>query len=136
MLELFYDSLGIVHLEFFPDGITLNKTCYKQFLLRLRDSIGVGKIGCCYTIMPLHIALCLFKTTFKAIGPVLPHNPYSPDLAPYDFFLFPRLEAKLRGRRCHYAKEVMTATREAVWDLPAYIFERCIQQLYQSWQSI
>ena len=28
-----------------------------------------------------------------------PHAPYSPDLAPYDFFLFPILKILLRGKR-------------------------------------
>ena len=30
---------------------------------------------------------------------VLPHPPYSPDLAPSDFFLFPEMKDYLRGRR-------------------------------------
>jgi hypothetical protein len=30
---------------------------------------------------------------------VLPHPPYSPDLCPCDFFLFPRLKKRLKGRR-------------------------------------
>jgi hypothetical protein len=31
--------------------------------------------------------------------PVVPHAPYSPDLAPCDFFLFPRLKSTLISRR-------------------------------------
>ena len=30
---------------------------------------------------------------------VLPHPTYLPDLAPYDFFLFPKLKKPLKGRR-------------------------------------
>jgi histone-lysine N-methyltransferase SETMAR len=30
---------------------------------------------------------------------VIPHPPYSPDLAPYDFFLFPKMKLKLKGRQ-------------------------------------
>ena len=29
---------------------------------------------------------------------VLPHPPYSPDLAPCDFFLFPRIKKELKGK--------------------------------------
>ncbi|PNF16982.1 hypothetical protein B7P43_G03143, partial [Cryptotermes secundus] len=36
---------------------------------------------------------------------VLPHPPYSPDLAPCDFFLFHRVKAKLRGRRFQSSEE-------------------------------
>jgi hypothetical protein len=55
-------------------------------------------------------------------------------LAPCDFFFFPRLNEKLCGRQFQSA-EIVTATREAVWDLPANIFEQCFQQLYQHWQT-
>jgi hypothetical protein len=30
--------------------------------------------------------------------PVVPHPPYSPHLAPCDFFLFPRLKSTLQGK--------------------------------------
>jgi hypothetical protein len=39
MLELFFDSFGIVHLEFIPEGATGNKHCYKKILCRLCNSI-------------------------------------------------------------------------------------------------
>ncbi|KAJ4441242.1 hypothetical protein ANN_11093 [Periplaneta americana] len=39
MLELFFDSNGIVHMEFIPQGATVNKTRYKEILGHLRDSI-------------------------------------------------------------------------------------------------
>ncbi|KAJ4437672.1 hypothetical protein ANN_17817 [Periplaneta americana] len=39
LLELFFDSNGIIHMEFIPEGATLNKTRYKEILGRLRDSI-------------------------------------------------------------------------------------------------
>ena len=40
----------------------------------------------------------------------VPHPPYSPDLAPYDFWLFPKLKEKLRGS-CH---EIIEEMKEAV----------------------
>jgi hypothetical protein len=65
----------------------------------------------------------------------LPHHLCSPDLAPRDFYIFPCLNEKLRGRRFLSAEEIVDATREAVWDLPANIFQQCFQQLYQRWQT-
>jgi hypothetical protein len=60
---------------------------------------------------------------------VSPHHPCSLDLAPCDFFFFPRLKEKLHGHRFLLAEEIVAATREAVWDLPANIFQQCFQQL-------
>jgi hypothetical protein len=66
---------------------------------------------------------------------ILPHHPCSLDLAPCDFFFFPCLKGKLCGRQFLSAEEIVAATREAVWDLPANIFQQCIQQLYQRCQT-
>ena len=37
---------------------------------------------------------------------VVPHPPYSPDLAPADFFLFPKLKTTLRGHRFQTIGEI------------------------------
>jgi len=37
---------------------------------------------------------------------VIPHTPYSPDLAPCDFFLFPKMKLKLKGRRFDTIEEI------------------------------
>jgi hypothetical protein len=37
---------------------------------------------------------------------VVPHPPYSPDLAPRDFFHFPKMEIKLQGRRFDTAEVI------------------------------
>ena len=34
------------------------------------------------------------------------HPPYSPDLAPCDFFLFPRMKRDLKGKRFQNVEEV------------------------------
>jgi histone-lysine N-methyltransferase SETMAR len=43
---------------------------------------------------------------------ILPHLPYSPDLALSDFYLFPKLKTKLRGRRLGSNKGVIEAVNE------------------------
>jgi hypothetical protein len=40
MLEMFFDSSGIVHMEFIPEGLTVNKHRYKEILCALRNSIS------------------------------------------------------------------------------------------------
>jgi hypothetical protein len=39
MLELFFDSSGIVHMEFIPEGAIVNKHHYKEIFRRPRNSI-------------------------------------------------------------------------------------------------
>ena len=48
---------------------------------------------------PVHTS-CVAKAAVNKNGFVeLSHPPYSPDLAPSDFYLFPNLKKSLRGRR-------------------------------------
>jgi hypothetical protein len=42
--------------------------------------------------------------------PVVPHPPYSPDLAPCDFFLFPRLKSTLNGKQFQDVAEIQLNT--------------------------
>jgi hypothetical protein len=48
---------------------------------------------------------------------VIPHPPYSPDLAPCDFFLFPKMKLKLKGRRFGTIEEI-EAESQRVLDSP------------------
>lgn len=45
---------------------------------------------------------------------VLEHPPYSPDLAPMDFRVFPELKASLRGVRFHSAEELAQQARTVI----------------------
>jgi transposase len=88
-----------------------------------------------YDNAPAYRSVLVEEKLAKQQVTVLPHPPYSPDLASCNFYSFPHLKEKLRGRQFQFAEEMVTATREAVWDLPANIFQQCFQQLYQHWQT-
>jgi superfamily II DNA/RNA helicase len=45
---------------------------------------------------------------------VVPHPPYSPDLAPCDFFLFPRMKSKLKVRHFQEVTEIQEQSLPAV----------------------
>jgi hypothetical protein len=55
--------------------------------------------------VPTHTSLKTteFVTNNKVI---IPHPPYLPDLAPWDFALFPSLNMKLKGRRFEIVSEI------------------------------
>jgi transposase len=48
---------------------------------------------------PAHASLLVRSYLAKHQTSVVPHPPYSPDLAPADFLLFPKLKTTLKGRR-------------------------------------
>jgi hypothetical protein len=130
-------------MKFIPEGATVNKHLYKEILHHLRNSVHHK----CPELWhrknwlllldsaPTHCSVLVQEELAKQQVTVLPHPPYIPDLAPCDFFFFPHLKQKLHRRRFQSAEEIVTATREAIWDLPANIFQQCFQQLYKHWQT-
>jgi hypothetical protein len=59
---------------------------------------------------------------------VVPHPPYSSDLAPWDFFLFPRMKSKLKGRRFQNVTEIQEQSLTVLHAIPKSQFQRCFQQ--------
>ncbi|PAA51888.1 hypothetical protein BOX15_Mlig021490g1, partial [Macrostomum lignano] len=45
---------------------------------------------------------------------ILPHPPYSPDLSPCDFFLFPRIKESMRGQRFSTEEDVNQAYKAGI----------------------
>jgi hypothetical protein len=62
---------------------------------------------------------------------VVSHPPYSPNLAPADFFLFPKLKTTLKGRRFQTTEEIQES---AIRELPA-ITENAFQEAFQQWKK-
>jgi hypothetical protein len=62
----------------------------------LTKELGMRALRCCVTT-PGHIAISVKEVLTKKDIPVVPQSPYSPDLSPYDFFLFPKLKFHLKG---------------------------------------
>ena len=60
---------------------------------------------------------------------VVPHLPYSPDLASSDIFLFPKLKMKLKGRRLQ--TEDFQAESQAVMNT---LRENDFQEYFKNWQ--
>jgi hypothetical protein len=44
---------------------------------------------------------------------VIPHPPYSPDLAPCDIFLFSKMKLKLKGRRFDAIEEIKAESQDS-----------------------
>jgi hypothetical protein len=61
---------------------------------------------------------------------VVQHPLYSPDLAPCDFFLFPKLKMKLKGRRFQTVEKIH-AESQATLNM---LRENDIQECFKNWQ--
>jgi hypothetical protein len=63
---------------------------------------------------------------------VIPHPPYSSDLAPCDFFLFPKMKLKLKGRRFDTIEEIQAESQRVICTL----IEKDFQEAFQMEETV
>jgi len=63
----------------------------------------------------------------------LPHPPYSPDLAPCDFFLFPKLKTHLIGYHFGTVENVQAAATRALNNISIEDVLHCYEEWQQRW---
>ncbi|KAL4090154.1 hypothetical protein QTP88_025053 [Uroleucon formosanum] len=141
MLIVFFDIEGIVHYEFVPHGQTVNQVFYKDVLMRLREKIRKKRPEKWRTETwflhhdnaPAHSALSIREFLADKKIPVVPHPPYSPDLAPCDFFLFPKLKFALKGQRFQDVEEIKANTAAELKVLTSEQFQRTFEKWQDRW---
>jgi len=80
---------------------------------------------------PAHASLLIRSYLAKHQTSLVPHPPYSSDLAPADFFLFLKLKTTLKGRCLQTIEEIQeNATREL-----HTITESAFQEAFQQWKK-
>ena len=136
MLICFFDQKGIVHKEYVPSGQTVNAAFCVKVLKRLRENVrrkGPDQWRNNTWLLhhdnaPAHAALLTRFLTDNNMT-VVPHPPYSPDLAPSDFFLIPKLKMKLKVRR--FQMEEIQAKSQAILNM---LRKNDFQECFKNWQ--
>ena len=65
----------------------------------------------------------------------VPHPLYSPDFAPCDFWLFPKLKEKLRGYRYETTEEMKEAVTKIIDTLTLEDFNEAFQKLLERYNK-
>ena len=115
----FFYVLGI-HIEFLPQGQTINQHVYESILRRLMSSVREKRELwetrswlLHHDNPPGHNALGIREFLAKNNIAVLEQPPYSPGLAPCDFSLFTKLKEVIKGTRFQDSEAIKTTvTRE------------------------
>ena len=63
------------------------------------------------------------------------HPPYSPDLAPNDFFLFPNVKNKLRGQRFSLAEDAVDAFKNHIMEVSQEDWKNCFDKWFERMQK-
>ena len=137
MLVIFFNWQGVIHKEFVPEGETVNAVYYKGAMDRLLNRIQRVRLGTCESgdWFLLHNAPSLNVTIIKQFlaqqkVTVLDHPPYLPDLAPADYFLFPKVKPHLKGRLFDSIADIQKAVTSTLNTIAKDDFYKGIQKLY------
>jgi len=136
MMICFFDSKGMVHKEFVPSGQTINNVFYRNVLERLHKKVLKVRPEIAKTWV-LHHDNTLCHTAFnvsqflasKGIA-TLPQPPYSPDMSPCDFFLFPHLKKFVKGQHIDSVEDLQESVTRVLGRVPRELFQNC----YENWQ--
>ncbi|UYV65008.1 hypothetical protein LAZ67_3002803 [Cordylochernes scorpioides] len=65
----------------------------------------------------------------------IPHPPYSPDLAPNDFFLYPKLKMNLKGRKFDNVDMIQAESKATLRNLSKSDFISCFDNWKKRWNG-
>jgi len=82
---------------------------------------------------PAHTSLVVRKFLTKNNVSTVPHPAYSPDLAPCDFYVFPKMKLWLKGRHFASIEEVQAESQQILNMLMPADFNECFQKWQNRW---
>jgi histone-lysine N-methyltransferase SETMAR len=142
MLTLFFDAEGWLLADFLRKGTTITGAYYAQLLERLRSAIKEkrrGKLSKGIWLLdddaPVHRAGAVWDVLHDLKWSRLNHPPYSPDLAPSDFRVFPDLKKPLKGKRFEKENELKAAVFHWLDSQPKSYWEKVIREARERWEK-
>ena len=118
----FFDSTDMIYMHWVPTGQAVNKEYYVE-VLRVFRSRFCRKSSALFKLGQWHFqqdnasvfnSILVTDYLTKRVIKTVPHPPYSPDLVPCDFCLFPKLKEKLRGCRYETIEEMKEAVTKVI----------------------
>ena len=84
---------------------------------------------------PSHIALVLRDHFAENSTHIVPQPPYSPNLAPCDFWLFHKLKRPLRRHRFDTVEEIQAESKKTLKAIPQIKFNKCFDDWKKRWHE-
>lgn len=142
MATIFWDAHGIILIEYLEKGRTITGQYYCALLDKFdatlkekRPHLQRKKILFHHDNAPAHSSLLVTQKLLELRYELLPHPPYSPDLAPCDFFLFPNLKKSLAGKRYGSNEEVIAATETYFEEFSKTYYTEGLKKLEHRWEK-
>ena len=137
MALIFWDMYGVLLVKYFRKGATLTGKIYSETLKQLKEVYmkkrGVKKWRAGVYLLHDNASSHTSKVAQETIENLgfqqLNHPPYSPDLAPSDYYLFPKMKKFLRQRRFESDKQLEKSTSGWLSHQPSAFYEKGISAL-------
>ncbi|KAF7411254.1 hypothetical protein HZH66_000150 [Vespula vulgaris] len=143
LLTVFFDYEGIVHHEFAPSDQTIDKEYYRQVLERLYNAVKLKRpklwnVGnwIIHHDVPVHTSNLIREFLTKHAIIELRQPPYSPDISPFDYWLFPRLKKALNGSRFNNVIDFKENVTKQLMLISKYEFEESLQHWEKQWKQV
>lgn len=129
MATIFWDSDGVILIDYLKGQRTVTGAYYANVLRKLKEALVRKRKGKLHGGIlfhhdnaPAHSVRVAKEVLREFRWEVLPHPPYSPDLAPSDFFLFPKLKEMLKGTHFSDVEEAKNTANTWLQTSPSTFF--------------
>ena len=140
----FFNCTGRIYLHWVPTGQTVNKEYYVEVLRDFRKKF-LGKRPALFKSgqwhfhqdnAPVHNSILVTDDLTMMGIKTVPQPPYSSDLAPIDFWLFPKLKENPRGCRYETIGEMKEAVTKVIDTFTQEDFHETFQKLLELYKCI
>lgn len=138
MLSVFWDRYGIIMTDFASKGKTITGQYYSELVLCARKKRRKQRntpLWILHDNAPVHTAAISKAAVSDAGLTIVDHPPYSPDLAPSDFWLFNHLKKHLRGKVFNDDSELRESVEQFLSSLTADFFNDAFVTLLKRWKK-
>lgn len=144
MLCLWWDIKGPVYYELLKPGQTITADRYIQQLVKLNEAITkkrpalANRKGIVFhqdNARP-HVAMATQQKLIELNWEVLDHPPYSPDIAPSDYYLFRSLQNFLNEKKFTSDSQVSSALKDYFASKDESFYKQGIEKLPLRWQQV
>lgn len=140
MATVFWDAHGIILIDYLKKGKSITGQYYVALLDQLNNEIkekrphlARKKVLFHHDNAPAHSSAIATAKLVELRYELLPHPPYSPDLAPSDFFLFPNMKKWLAGKKFTSNSEVIAETEAYFADFDKSYYADGLKKLEYRW---
>lgn len=145
MLCIWWDQLGVVYYELLNPSETITGALYRTQLMRLSRALKEKrpqyysrheKIILLHDNARPHVAAPVKKYLETLDWEVLPHPPYSPDIAPSDYHLFRSMAHALTAQRFTSYQDTKNWVDSWIASKDKEFFRRGIRMLPERWEKV